>query len=160
MLPENQNSEVFNEVVVVSWSSSKSQGPYVVNIRNLFEEPLAKIETSETTFKINLDDPKYAKENGIFVAVSLKSDPKQISKQHYIKKISAADNEKVKKLLGDIMGDVAEQTALNSFFLAGFYESQGLLIDAIGAYEDAVRLEPSYQEDYENFLFRNGLKRN
>ena len=159
MLPENQNSEVFNEVVVVNWTSSKSEGPFIVHIRNIFEEPLAKIETSESSIKIDLHDPKYVKENGIFIAVSLKSDPKHVSKQHYIKKISTTDNEKVKKLLGDIIGDVAEQTALNSFFLAGFYESQGLLIDAIGAYEDAVRLEPSYQEDYDGFLVRNGLKR-
>jgi hypothetical protein len=158
MLPENQNSEVFNSVVVINWTS-KSSGPFVVDVRNLFEEPLGKIETSETSVKIDLKDPKYAKETGIFVVVSLKSDPKQVSKQHFIKKISSSDGEKVKKLLSDIMGDVAEQTALNNFFLAGFYESQGLLIDAIGAYEDAVRLEPSYQEDYDNFLIRNGLKR-
>jgi hypothetical protein len=43
--------------------------------------------------------------------------------------------------------------------LAGFYESQGLLIDAMASYEQAVKIEPYYQEDYNGFLLRHGLKR-
>jgi tetratricopeptide (TPR) repeat protein len=57
--------------------------------------------------------------------------------------------------------DLSEENALNKFILAGFYEEHKLFIDAIAAYEDAIRLAPdvdSYKEAYEEFLLRNKLK--
>jgi cytochrome c-type biogenesis protein CcmH/NrfG len=45
--------------------------------------------------------------------------------------------------------------------LAGFYEENKLFIDAITAYEQAIKLAPdvpTYQEAYEEFLLRNKLK--
>lgn len=159
MLPENQYSGVYNNEVVINWDGSKVTAPYVVTVRNIFEEVLDKIETSETQLRLDLAQPKFSEVNAVLVEISSKSDAKQNSKQYVIKKLTTADHQNVNKLLDDIMGEVSEQTALNSFILAGFYESQGLLIDAITAYEHAVKIEPAYQEDYENFLIRNGLKR-
>jgi len=157
-LPENQYAGVYNTNVVVNWDAAKIAGPYVVNIRNMFEEQLANVETSEPTIRIDFSQPKFAKETAVLIEVSSKADAKQKSNQYLVRKLSSTDQEKVKKLLSDIMGEVSEHTALNYFILAGFYESQGLLIDAIVAYEDAVKIEPSYGEDYDNFLIRNGLK--
>lgn len=159
MLPENQYSGVYNNVVVASWDPTTVAAPYVVNIRNMFEDHLEKIETSETSIRIDLNQPKFSKETAILIEISSKTDAKQKSKQYLVRKLSSTDQEKVKKLLSDIMGEVSDHTALNYFILAGFYESQGLLIDAIVSYEDAVRIEPSYKEDYDSFMIRNGLKR-
>jgi cytochrome c-type biogenesis protein CcmH/NrfG len=64
--------------------------------------------------------------------------------------------------LNEIIGEVAEKTALNKFILAGFYEENNLFIDAIAAYEDAIKLAPdvpSYKDAYEEFLMRHGMKR-
>lgn len=159
MLPENQYSGVYNSEVVINWDGSKVAAPYVVTVQNIFEEVLEKIETSETKLRIDLSQPKFSEYSAVLVEVSSKSDAKQNSKQYVIKKLTSTDHQNVNKLLDDIMGEVSEQTALNSFILAGFYESQGLLIDAITAYEHAVKIEPAYQDDYDNFLIRNGLKR-
>jgi hypothetical protein len=162
MLPENQNSSIYNSVAIVNWEGSKVAGPYVVTVRNMFDDELSKSETPETSIAINLADPKYAAENAILVEVSSKADPKQTSKQHLIKKLTPADQEKVKVSLGEVMGEVSEQTALNKFILAGFYESNNLFIDAIAAYEEAIKLDPetpSYKEAYEEFLLRHGLKK-
>jgi len=162
MLPENQHAGVFNNEAVISWDGSKVTGPYVVTFSNMFEEQLAKIETAETSVVINLNDPKFVNETGIFVDVRSKTNPAQSSKQHLIKKLSPDAYEKVKRSLNDIMGEVSEQTALNKFILAGFYEEQGLFIDAITAYEEVLKLAPEvtyYQEAYQEFLVRHGLKR-
>lgn len=159
MLPENQYSGVYNNVVVVSWTGTNLQGPYLVNIRNMFEDDLDKVETSESSIRIDIKQPKFAKETALLIEVISKSDPKQKSKQYLVRKLSSSDQENVKGLLSDIMGEVSDATALNYFILAGFYESQGLLIDAIVSYEDAVKIEQSYKEDYDSFLLRNGLKR-
>jgi hypothetical protein len=162
MLPENQHSGIFNNMAVINWDNAKVAGPYVVILRNMFDDELARLETPENSIEIDLSDPKYAAENAILVEVSSKADPKQTSKQHLIKKLTPADQEKVKVSLGEIMGEVSEQTALNKFILAGFYESNNLFIDAISAYEEAIKLDPetpSYKEAYEEFLLRHGLKK-
>lgn len=162
MLPENQHSGVYNNVAVITWTGSNASGPYIVTLRNMFDDVLAKLETAETSLRIDLADPKYAAENAILVEISSKADPKLTSKQHLIKKLAPAEQEKVKKSLSTIIGEVTEATALNKFILAGFYEENNLFIDAIASYEDAIKLAPevpSYKEAYEEFLLRHGLKK-
>ena len=162
LLPENQYSGIYNSVAVINWDGAKVAGPYVVTLRNMFDDELAKIETPETNIKIDLSDAKYAAENAILVEVSSKADPKQASKQHLIKKLTPAEQEKVKKSLNEFGGEVQEQNAINKLLLASFYEQNNLLIDAITAYEDAIQLAPDvpdYRDGYEEFLLRNGLKK-
>lgn len=159
-LPETQKySDLYNTKAVINWDGSKAAGPYVVTLKNMFEDQLAKFETTETTLTVDLSDPKFTAENAILVEVSSKSDPKKVSKQHMMRKMSVSGREGVEKSLTAIMGDIAEPTALNKFILAGFYEENNLLIDAISAYEEAVKLEPSYKEFYDEFLLRHGLKK-
>ena len=160
MLPQNQHSGIFNNKAIISWVGS--DGPYIATIRNMFDDELEQIETPESSFEIDLTDPKFSKENALLIEVKSKSDPRQVSKQHLIKKLAPADQENVKKSLGEIMGEVSEATALNKFILAGFYEENNLFIDAISAYEEAIRLAPdvtSYKEAYEDFLLRHGIKK-
>lgn len=162
MLPESQHSGVYNNSAVISWDGTKVEGPYVVTLLNMFDDELAKLTTSQTTIQIDLADPKYAGENAIFIEVASQADPKQGSKRHLIKKLAPSEQEKIKVNLNEIMGEVSEQTALNKLILAGFFEEQNLFIDAISAYEDAIKLAPdvpSYKEAYEEFLLRHGLKK-
>lgn len=162
MLPENQHSGIYNNVAVISWDGSKVDGPYVVIIKNMFEDQLAKAETPETSLQIDLTDPRFANASAILVEVTSKADPKLHSKPHMIKKLAPIEQDKVKNSLGEIMGHVSEQTALNKLILAGFYEENNLFIDAIAAYEDAIKLAPDvqdYKDAYEEFLLRHGLKR-
>ncbi len=161
MLPPNQHSGVFNHTAIISWDN-KTPGPYVVTLRNMFEDVLTKIETTEQSIEVDLGDAKYATENAILVEVSSKSNPKLASQQHLIKKLTPSDQEKVRKSLSEIIGEVSEPTALNKLLLAGFYEESNLFIDAISAYEDAIKLAPEvpyYKEAYDEFLFRHGLKK-
>jgi cytochrome c-type biogenesis protein CcmH/NrfG len=67
----------------------------------------------------------------------------------------------VKKSLAEMSGDVGEKTALSQLILAGFYEENNLLIDAISAYKEAIKLAPdvpSFQESYDEFLLRHNMK--
>ncbi len=160
-LPENQNSGIYNNLAVVSWDGSEVSGPYTVTLRNMFDDELTKFDTPETTFRIDLADPKFAKENAILIEVRSKADPKIVSKQHLIKRLSPAEQAGVKSSLGEISADVSERTPLNMLILAGFYEEKNLLIDAISAYEEAIKMAPdvpSFTEAYQEFLIRHGMK--
>jgi hypothetical protein len=157
-LPENQYSDVYSSVAVINWESPKVGGPYVVVLKNMFDDELAKYETPETSLQINLASPELANESAILVEVSSKADPKSKSEQKLIKKMNAAQSEKVKKDLADLGADVAAETAISKYFLAGFYEEKKLYIDAITSFEQAIKLEPAYKEYYDDFLARNKLK--
>ncbi len=162
LLPENQHSGLYNQSAVINWDGSKVQGPYMVSIKSMFDEELFKFETSETSVQIDLSDPKLAEETAVLVEISSKADPSQTSKQHLIKKLTPDEQKNVANSLNEILGNVREQTALNKFILAGFYEENHLFIDAIAAYEEAIKLAPdvpTYQEAYDEFLLRHGMNR-
>lgn len=162
VFPDKNKPEVFNTTAVVNWEDAKSSGPYVVSILNLFEEEIMKIETPEKSVKLDLADPRLAGEANLLVEVYSKADKKVASKQHMIKKMSAAEKENIKKSLGEIIGEVTEPTALNKLLLAGFYEDKNLIIDAITAYEEAIQLAPdvpTFKEAYDEFLLRQNLKK-
>lgn len=162
LLPENQHSGIYNQSAVINWDGSKVSGPYIVSIKSMFDEDLFKFETMETSVQIDLSDPKLKDETAVLVEISSKADPSQNSKQHLIKKLTPEEQKNVKHSLDEILGQVREQTALNKFILAGFYEENHLFIDAIAAYEDAIKLAPdvpTYQEAYDDFLLRHGMNR-
>lgn len=161
-LPENQHSSIYNTVAIVNWESkSGNKGPFVVSVRNMFGDDMIVKETPETTFTIDLTDPKLAGEQHLLVQVRNKADQKLISAEHLIKKIQPTEQQKIKSLLSEFVGEVTEETALNKFIMAGFYEDNQLFIDAITAYEEAIKMAPdveTYREAYEEFLLRNRLK--
>lgn len=159
-LPENQFSGVFNKKVIVNWSLEKGGAPFVVTFKNMFDDELMKIETPENSVEVSLTDPKLANESAILIEVKSKEDSNLKSVQHLIKKLSPAEQERVTKALAEIKSVVDEETALNKFIMAGFYEENKLYIDAITAYEEAIKMAPdvaTYKEAYEGFLIRNRL---
>jgi len=162
LLPESQYSGVFNNVIDISWEGTSVQGPFVVTLRNMFEDELVKFETPETRYRVDLTDAKLVKENALLIEVRSKADTKQASKQYMVKRLSPADQDNIRKAQNVIAGEVHEQTAINKLFWAGFYEENHLLIDAMAAYEDAIRLAPDvpfYKEAYDDFLLRQGIRR-
>lgn len=159
-LPQNQYSGIYNNTAIINWEA-KGGGPYVITLKNMFDDELMKLETPETALEIKLDDPKFANESAILVEVKSKADSKSKSEQHLIKKLAPVEQERVKKALAEITGEVKEETALNQFIMAGFYEENKLFIDAITAYEKAIKMAPdvaSYKEAYDEFLLRNKFK--
>ena len=160
-LPENQYSDIFNKSLIVNWESVKGVGPYIVIVKNMFDEELVKLETPENYVVIDRTDPKLANDEALLIEVKSKADAKSKSEQHLVKKLSVARQESVKKMIDEMGSDMKEETALNKFILAGFYEENKLFIDAITAYEQAIKLAPdvpTYREAYEEFLLRNKLK--
>jgi hypothetical protein len=161
-LPENQHSSIYNSVAIVNWESkSGNNGPFILTIQNMFNEDIIVKETPATSFTLDLNDPKLVNEQYFLVQVRNKADMKLISAQHLIKKIPSVEQQKIKTLLAEFVGEMNEETALNKFIMAGFYEDSQLFIDAITAYEEAIKMAPdveTYKEAYEEFLLRNRLK--
>jgi hypothetical protein len=160
VLPESQHASVYNSKAFISWEGSKVAGPFVLVVKNMFDDEIARLETPEANYTLDLADPRFQNENALILQVVSKINPKDMSKTRLVKKLSSVDHDNIKKSLDVIMGDVGESTALNKMILAGFYEENKLLIDAITAYEEAIKLAPDvpeYKEAFEEFLFRNNI---
>ncbi len=160
-LPENQYAEVFNNIAIINWESSKGVAPYIVLVKNMFDEELYKVETPENSVQIDLSDPKFANETAVLVEVKSKNDGKSKSEQHLLKRLAPARYEVVKKQLNEETAEIKEETAFNKYLLASVYEEKKLFVDAITCYEQAIKLDPenpTYKDGYEEFLLRNKLK--
>lgn len=161
LLPENQYAGVFNNNAVIVWEGSKVAGPYVITLKNMFEDVLTKEEVADTLYEIDLGSDKYANENAILIEVTSKSDPSLTSAQRLIKKLSPSQQEKISAEFQELKPGVAGETALGQLILAGFYEKNHLVIDALYAYQQAIKMEPQvplFKEAYADFLARNELK--
>ncbi len=161
-LPPNQDAGLYNTHAIISWQEEdKNISPYMVTLTNMFGDELMKLETSEPYVSLDLSNPRFVNENAILIAVYSKANPRVKSQEHILRKLPASEYASVKKGLSEILSDLAEETALNKYLLAGFYEDNKLIVDAITAYKEAISLAPdvpTYQEAYEEFLVRNRLK--
>jgi hypothetical protein len=156
-----QNPAIYNDVIIINWDAEKIPGPYVVKFKSLFDDELAKRETSESNIQVNLADTDFANEDNILVTVESKKEPNKVSEKYTLKRLSKADKARIKTLLNEISGETQENTAINKLILAGFYEQNSLLIDAATAFQEAIKLAPdvqSYKDLYNEFLVRNNLK--
>src|SRR5688500_10109721 len=118
-LPDNQHAGIFNDLAIINWDGSKVAGPYVVTVKNMFEDVLVKEETPETSYKIDLTNEKYTNENALLIEVSSKADAKQVSKPHLIKRLSPAEEQKIAHALQEVSGEISEETPLNKLIMAG-----------------------------------------
>jgi len=159
-LPNNQYASVFNNVVYVNWDKAE-KGPYTVTFLNMFDDVLLKVETPENSVHVDLADPKFAGETAILVEVQSKATGTKSEERYLIKRLSPGEREKITAPYTEISKELADETALNKVVLASFFEQNKLLIDAITAYEEAIKLAPddlTYKDYYEEFLLRNKLK--
>ncbi|UII33199.1 hypothetical protein LVD17_05090 [Fulvivirga ulvae] len=151
---------VFNDNAIIRWDSLDGQNTYIVTLKNMFDDVLLSIETKDPNIELDLTDDKISKENVVLLSVASKGDAEVKSGTYAIKRLPQADAERVKATLNDLMSDVKQETALNKYILAGFYEENNLLIDALTSYEEAIKLAPeveSYRDAYVEFLLRNRL---
>jgi len=161
-LPKPELSVVYGNTVTITWDDNKAMAPYLVRFNSMFGDELSTVEANENSVVINLNERGFENEDNIIVTVFSKTDKSKVSDEYTLKKLSKADKERISSLLNEIAPQTAEPTALNKFFLAGFYEQNGLLIDATSHFLEAIKLAPDvpgYKEDYEAFLLRNGMKK-
>jgi hypothetical protein len=161
-LPEApQGGKVYSDRVVLNWLPADGATGYIVIFKTLFEEELVRFESDSTSLDVELDQKELAGNNELMVKVLSKSDPASHSAQFAIRRMTGKEKEAIKKEMEAVSPTLEESTALNKFILAGFFEEKLLIIDAITAYQDAVRLEPeitAYQQAYTDFLNRLGFE--
>ena len=158
LMPPGEFSSILNPTTVISWEEEDhDSGPYVVTLLNMFDDVLLKVETPEKTTRIDLSDPKLANESAILVEVHSKSDPsiKSADPRPMIKKLSSAEKSRLEKEVQGALGEIDVNTAIGKFYMAQSYEQSKLYLDAIVAYEEAIKMAPDvsdFKESYDDFI--------
>lgn len=160
-LPGSEKSDVFGDKIYLEWNPGEVKAPYTVIFSNLMEEELGRYETTQPNFTIAINEGKFQNENQLLVRIVSKNTPGQGSKAYTIKRMKKADREKITTAYEQVKGSIDSGTALGQYLLAGFYEENLLLIDALTAYRQAATLAPdveTYKTEYEEFLKRMEFK--
>ncbi|MFN8335343.1 MAG: hypothetical protein U0U09_09455 [Cyclobacteriaceae bacterium] len=160
-LPGSEKSDVYGDKIYLEWTSDEVKAPYVVIFSNFMEEDLGRFETDKPSFTIAINEGKFQKDNLILVRVVSKNTPGQGSKAYTIKKLRTTDRDRIAAAYNQVKGSIDQNTALGQYLLAGFYEENLLLIDALTAYHQAAALAPDvelYKAAYEEFLTRMEFK--
>ncbi|UII27691.1 hypothetical protein LVD15_04510 [Fulvivirga maritima] len=154
------SGKVFNDEVVIRWDSLYTESKYVVTFKNMFEDTLLELESNDNSITVDLSDARIAKQNVILFSVS-SADGGSTSKTFALKKLKQEEAEKINDSLTDLTKEIDKENALNQFILAGFYEENDLLIDAMVSYEKAIAMAPqvdTYKLAYSDFILRNNLE--
>lgn len=156
-LPEN--TAVFNKTIRVEWEADAAKGPFVVTVMNLFEDVVHKAVVDANEYSVDLADPKLSQEPGLLIQVTSKSDQKVASKRHRVRKLAVGERDRVAAELDALKREVQAESAMSKIWIAGLFENNALIADAILAFQEAMRLEPqAFEETYEQFMIRNNLK--
>ncbi|MGK7391414.1 MAG: hypothetical protein ACNS60_13745 [Candidatus Cyclobacteriaceae bacterium M2_1C_046] len=154
---------VYTNDPILKWSEVEGENvDYTVTVTNMFEDVLMTANTSDPEYQLDLENENISDQKVVLITVSAGNDNAK-SSTYAIKKLPTEDSQKIKSKLDELMNEVDQPTALNKYILAGFYEENNLLIDALTSYVEAMRMAPdveTYNEAYEEFLLRNRLKNN
>jgi hypothetical protein len=152
------SSYVYGDTVTIEWEKDKTiAAPFVVTFNNIFGDELYKVETNEHNVTVNLQDKSFAAENDVIVKVYSKKDKKD-SDEHTLRKFSRGDKDKITTSYSEVASQTSANTGFNKFIRAGYFEQNKLLADAVTAFQQALKLEPAFKEEYDFFLLRTGLR--
>lgn len=159
-LSGTDRAELYGDKLAVQWSSEEVKGPYEVVFTTLLDDELARFETATNQLMVSMNEGNLKDEYEMMVKVVSKENRGKGSKDYIIKRMRPADRAKFTKIMDELKGAVASETALSKYYLAGIYEENFLLNDALTAYQEAIKLAPDvtlYQDAYKEFLKRLGF---
>ncbi len=133
---------------------------FVLEVKNIFNEVLYQVETTENRHLLDFDDPQLAAFQLVNLVVYIKGEESQKSEPCALKRLTGSDAAAYQSKLDNLHLAVDLSTSIGQVTLAGFYEMNDLLVDAKTAYQMAYDLSPKvgdYKNMYQKFLARNNL---
>ncbi|HXA00395.1 MAG TPA: hypothetical protein VNW99_00300 [Cytophagaceae bacterium] len=150
-----------NNKNLVKWQPVKGVKTYVVKVTNMFDEPVFKIETTESSAIIDLSKIDMNDDKQVYIlSISSKENPNLKSDEYALKHLSKDKTTIVNQQSTELNKEFSDESALNKVVMASFYEENKLILNAVENYESAIKLEPGvddYQVAYGRFLQRNNL---
>ncbi len=172
VLPTDENKvSVYNSKLILRWAKKERAEiaddiPYVITIKNIFDEVVYSKETTNTSLELDLESKELIESIDLLVVTidAKVSEPSAgtRSKSYAIEKVDLEDedNAKLKDEVEKIKAEVDVNSGMGKIVLAIFYDENKLLLDALTQYEQAIRENPGvqdFQDLYQEFLAKNNM---
>ena len=158
------SAEVLGDRTVVRWNKAADMAEgetYTVKVKNIFDEIIYEMKTEKTFVELDFTTAEMENEAGLYLVTIFKSNDEEIASSEVgIKKVKSSDRMDVQENLAALESEVSEDSPLSKLILASFYEENGLILDALTKYEEAIKMAPDvedFQQLYEAFLIKNEL---
>jgi len=151
------DAEVVHSKVHLRWKSINEYNEYVVTVKGIFDDVLARIDVKGVYTILDLNDEALSNEQTFVIVVSVKGDESIRSGDHIINRLNDED-------LQQMIPTPEENnviTSMDLIVLASYYEINNLLIDASNFYSEAMLKSPDvedFKKIYDSFISRHGLK--
>ncbi|MDL5046403.1 hypothetical protein QQ054_10195 [Oscillatoria amoena NRMC-F 0135] len=154
-----KTSDHFSNTLAVSWVNPGAATQAEVVVMDLGEDELARYRVEGTSLLIDLNDPKLQGSPQYIIKVVSKDGNE--SDKFAIRRLKGNRKTEVEAAWKEVNTSFGDQTAIEKYVQAGFFEENMLLTDALTAYKQAADQAPEvdmYRESYEQFLQRLGFK--
>ncbi len=154
--------EVLSDEAIIRWMPPKpaddetaddSTG-FTVTIADLYGEVIHTEKITDSFYSLKFDE--IDNESNFYIFQVKQTGNEGVASEEYgIRKIGAKDKPEIADNLNTLLADLPEGSPLNNIVLAGFYEENGLLLDALTQYEQAMQGSPEVEDFkvfYEDFL--------
>ena len=174
VLPIRENKIVaYDDKLVLRWVPSQSDEEdaeeitfdgrtFEVVIKDIFDVEIFQAETDKPSLALDLGEIDNESTLYLVTITSIEEDGVTPLKsvEYAIEKFGYEDNPELQAEVEAVKAEVDTETSMGRLVLASFYESKGMLLEAMREYEKLVSENPeiiSFQELYGEFLAKNGM---
>ena len=139
------------------------ENTFVVTIKNIFDEEIMKEEVVGNSINLDFTSEKMQNEEGLYIIkVAAKENMDVTSGDGIaIRKLAGEEAAQYREGLATLKDEVAEDSPLSKIIYASFYEENGLIVDALTAIEEAIKMNPEI-DDFKvlkkDIIERSGIK--
>lgn len=160
-----RKTSLMDSIVTFNWITDKrakeaaQQSGYVFEISNRMGTPIYTKETKDTFVVINLERLNLKHGEHYYWRVNLKENMN--ANEEDAQPFTLLDNSTRRSIQHDLKAfNEEEPSPLNKIMLARYFESKDLIMDAMKAYQEAIKMAPDvveYRELYAMFLDRHEM---
>jgi hypothetical protein len=156
--------EILSDNVVIRWKApdgAEEGTEYSVKIENIFDEVIYDDATSEMFVNLNLAEIE--NETGLYlVTIATKVNGDEVKSERIgIKRVDAEERGDLVANYEALKEEVSDETPLDKLVYASFFEENGMVLDALTKYEEAIQMSPEVEDFkalYDAFLIGYNLK--
>lgn len=157
-----EDASVLGDNAILNWDTPEGMedNTFIVTVKNIFDEEIMKKEVAGNAIELNFTDSKMQNEEGLWI-INVKAKENQDVTSGDIAIKRPENPSQYDEGLNSLKAEVDENSPLNKVIYASFYEENGLIVDALTAIEEAIKMSPEV-EDFKilkkDIIERNGIK--
>ena len=160
-----EESIAIGDNAIVSWDTpvGMEENTFIVTVKNIFDEEILKEEVTGNLIDLDFTSEKMQNEENLYIIkVAAKENMDVTSGEGLaIRRLTGEEASEYQEGLESLKTEVPEDSPLSKVIFASYYEEKGLIVDALTAIEEAIKMNPEV-DDFKvlkkDIIERNGIK--